>query len=193
MMVSVTEEEVNSTLSKWICQRSRWIKGYYQTWLVHMRHPWRLWWELGPRRFLGFQLTLGLTTVTTLVNPLFWAMTTLYLATGTRYIAALFPGPTIYAGVATMVLGNLLMCYCLMAGCMERRLYRAVLAVLGTPVYWALMSVARTRRSCGCCGRSGATTGSSLCTVWWPRIRTWRRAGAPSRRVRWFRLCSRGM
>jgi hypothetical protein len=142
MMVSVTEEEANSRLGNWVRQRSRWIKGYYQTWLVHMRHPWRLWRELGTRRFVAFQLTLGLSTFTTLMNPLFWTLTALYLATGTRYIQALFPASVLYAGVTTMVVGNLLMCYCLMVGCMERKLHRAVRAMLAVPLYWGLMSAA---------------------------------------------------
>jgi cellulose synthase/poly-beta-1,6-N-acetylglucosamine synthase-like glycosyltransferase len=141
MMQSVTEEEANSRLGNWVRQRSRWIKGYIQTWLVHTRNPWRLWRELGTRRFLAFHLTLGFSTFTTLVNPFFWALTTLYFVTGTRYVHALFPAVILYLGVATMVLGNLLMVYCLMTGCMERGLYRAVRTMLTVPLYWGLMSV----------------------------------------------------
>ncbi|HEV3174120.1 MAG TPA: glycosyltransferase family 2 protein [Actinocrinis sp.] len=142
MMVSVTEEEANSKLGNWIRQRSRWIKGYYQTWLVHMRNPWRLWRELGTKRFLAFHLTVGFSTFTTLVNPVFWALTVLYLTTGTKYLAVLFPAAVLYLGMATMVIGNLLMCYCLMTGCMERGLHRGVRAMLSVPLYWGLMSVA---------------------------------------------------
>ena len=36
---STTYEEANSDVYNWIRQRSRWVKGYIQTWLVHMRHP----------------------------------------------------------------------------------------------------------------------------------------------------------
>lgn len=142
MMVSVTEEEANSKLGNWVRQRSRWIKGYYQTWLVHMRDPARLWRELGAKRFAAFHLTLGFSTLTTLVNPVFWALTALYFATGTQYLKAIFPGVVLYAGVVTMVLGNVLMCYCLMTGCMERGLHRAVRVMLTVPLYWGLMSVA---------------------------------------------------
>ena len=39
---STTYEEANSKLGNWIRQRSRWIKGYMQTWLVHNRNPLRL-------------------------------------------------------------------------------------------------------------------------------------------------------
>jgi glycosyltransferase XagB len=142
MMVSVTEEEANSRLGNWLRQRSRWIKGYYQTWLVHMRSPWRLWRELGTRRFLGLQATLGMSTLTTLVNPIFWALTVVYLIDGPAPIAPLFPMPVLYMGVLAMLVGNLLMVYCLMMGCMERGLFTAVRTVLAVPLYWALMSVA---------------------------------------------------
>lgn len=142
MMVSVTEEEANSRLGNWIRQRSRWIKGYLQTWLVHTRNPWRLWRELGTRRFIAFHLTVGFSTFTTLVNPFFWALTVAYLATGPRHIAPYFPAVTLYLGGLTMMLGNLVMVYCLMAGCLERGLHRAVRATLTVPLYWALMSVA---------------------------------------------------
>jgi cellulose synthase/poly-beta-1,6-N-acetylglucosamine synthase-like glycosyltransferase len=142
MMASVTEEEANSRVGNWLRQRSRWIKGYYQTWLVHMRSPGRLWRELGPRRFLSVQATLGMATVTTLVNPLFWALTVLYLVDGPGRISALFPLPVLYLGVLAMLGGNLLMVYSLMLGCMERGLYRALRAQLAVPLYWALMSAA---------------------------------------------------
>jgi cellulose synthase/poly-beta-1,6-N-acetylglucosamine synthase-like glycosyltransferase len=142
MMVSVTEEEANSQVGNWIRQRSRWIKGYYQTWLVHMRSPRRLWAELGPRQFCAFQLTLGFSALTGLLNPIFWALTAAYLISGPAHISALFPAAVLYLGVFSMLIGNLLMVYSMMAGCMDRGLYAAVRSMIAIPVYWALMSVA---------------------------------------------------
>ncbi|GAA1331837.1 glycosyltransferase family 2 protein [Saccharothrix algeriensis] len=139
---SVTYEEANSELGNWVRQRSRWIKGYLQTWLVHMRDPWRLLRDLGPRGFLAFQLTFGFTTLTTLVNPLFWSLTCLYLVTGPELIQPLFTPAALYAGTAAMLAGNLAMLYQVMAGCMQRDLHRAVPTMLTVPLYWALMSVA---------------------------------------------------
>ena len=52
---TVTLEEANSRALPWIRQRSRWLKGYALTWAVHMRRPWALWRDLGPRSFLGVQ------------------------------------------------------------------------------------------------------------------------------------------
>lgn len=37
---STTWEEANSRVGNWIRQRSRWVKGYFQTHLVHTRYSW---------------------------------------------------------------------------------------------------------------------------------------------------------
>ena len=142
MMASVTEEEPASRLASWLRHRSRWTKGYYQTWLVHTRSPYRLWRDLGPVRFIGLQMTLALSSFTTLVNPVFWALTVAYLVSGPGRVPQVFPLPELFAAAAAMLLGNLLMVYSLMIGCMEHGLFRAVRTMLLVPAYWALMSVA---------------------------------------------------
>ncbi len=43
----------------WLSQRTRWIKGFMQTWLVSMRAPFSLIAELGFTRWFSLQLTLG--------------------------------------------------------------------------------------------------------------------------------------
>jgi len=50
---STTYEEATNRFGNWIRQRSRWIKGYMQTYLVHMRHPVRLYRSLGHVGFWG--------------------------------------------------------------------------------------------------------------------------------------------
>ncbi|HEY2638777.1 MAG TPA: glycosyltransferase, partial [Streptosporangiaceae bacterium] len=142
MMASVTEEEANSKVGNWIRQRSRWIKGYFQTWLVHMRSPWQLWRELGTRQFVGLQLTIGFATLSGLVNPIFWALTCLYVVAGPGPISPFFPLPVLITGLLTMLIGNLLMIEAMMAGCMARGLHRALRSMLLVPFYWALMSLA---------------------------------------------------
>ena len=70
---STTYEEANSRLLPWVRQRSRWLKGYMTTWLVHMRDPVALWHGLGPTGFLGFQTVFLGAAVAYLGLPLFWA------------------------------------------------------------------------------------------------------------------------
>jgi glycosyltransferase XagB len=137
IMASVTAKEASGRLDDWLRQRTRWMKGYYQTWLVHMRSPGRCWRDLGTKRFTGLQLTLAV-YLTALVNPLFWALAVACLASGRG-------GLFLYAAGAAMLLGNLLMVYSLMVGCMEHGLFRAVRTMLLVPAYWALISLAAYR------------------------------------------------
>lgn len=66
-----TLEEAPTRLRTWFNQRTRWSKGWIQTWLVHMRQPARLVRDLGPRGILGFSLfTTGL-IVSQLIYPLY--------------------------------------------------------------------------------------------------------------------------
>ena len=69
---TVTHEEANSRIWPWIKQRSRWLKGYTVTWLVHMRRPWQLWRDLGPWQFLGFQILFLATLTAFFTAPFLW-------------------------------------------------------------------------------------------------------------------------
>ena len=71
---SVTEEEANARVWPWVRQRSRWLKGYAITWGVHMRHPAALWRDLGPWRFLGFQILFIGTLSQFILAPLPWLL-----------------------------------------------------------------------------------------------------------------------
>jgi len=57
-----TKEEAVSRLRPWFKQRSRWLKGYIQTWLVHMNAPLSGGW----RRAVMLQVTLGLSLLSVL-------------------------------------------------------------------------------------------------------------------------------
>jgi len=64
-----TQEEAVSNLRSWHFQRARWIKGYIQTWDVHMAAPFAPGGLIGGLRFFTLQLTLGFT----LLAALFYA------------------------------------------------------------------------------------------------------------------------
>lgn len=77
LLPSVTYEEANCRLWPWVRQRSRWLKGYMMTYATHMRAPGRLWRELGPWKFFGFQLLFLTTLSQFLLAPLllsFWGL-----------------------------------------------------------------------------------------------------------------------
>jgi cellulose synthase/poly-beta-1,6-N-acetylglucosamine synthase-like glycosyltransferase len=139
---STTYEEANSETYNWIRQRSRWVKGYIQTFLVHMRHPVRLWRALGPKAFCSFTLVVGGTVTTFLLNPIFWCLTTLWYLSHAMFIRAMFPGAVFYLSSLSLFIGNVTFIYLNIAGCLRRGHYEKVKYALMSPLYWALMSVA---------------------------------------------------
>jgi cellulose synthase/poly-beta-1,6-N-acetylglucosamine synthase-like glycosyltransferase len=73
MIQTVTEEEANCRAWPWIKQRSRWLKGYMTTYLVHMRRPRLLYQQLGPRKFWGFQAHFVSALSQFLLAPVLWS------------------------------------------------------------------------------------------------------------------------
>jgi len=103
LIETVTGEEANCLPLPWVRQRSRWIKGYMMTWRQHMRDPRRLWRDLGPRGFIGFQLLFLGSLMHALLAPLilsFWAAS---LGLGHPVVAAL-PWPVFLGLVALLLL-----------------------------------------------------------------------------------------
>jgi cellulose synthase/poly-beta-1,6-N-acetylglucosamine synthase-like glycosyltransferase len=70
---TVTQEEANCRLWPWIKQRSRWLKGFMVTYLVHMRHPRHLLRDIGLKRFLGMQAFFLGTLSQFLLAPVLWS------------------------------------------------------------------------------------------------------------------------
>jgi cellulose synthase/poly-beta-1,6-N-acetylglucosamine synthase-like glycosyltransferase len=138
---STTYEEATSRVKGWLFQRSRWIKGYMQTYLVHMRHPLQTLRRGGLRRFTSLQVIVGAWTAVLLLNPLMWLLSLLYLILQpvTLY-HQLFPTPVFYMGTICFVFGNFFYIYLHMIGCLRRRHYSLIKWVLLIPLYWALMS-----------------------------------------------------
>lgn len=71
---STTWEEAPTDFGNWWRQRTRWLKGWMQTWIVHMRQPKALWRDLGTFRMLGLQVFMGGMLLSVIAYPLFWAI-----------------------------------------------------------------------------------------------------------------------
>ena len=138
---STTYEEANSRLNNWLRQRSRWIKGYIQTWLVHMRNPAKLLKEVGLKGFISFQFVTGGTFFAALVNPILWTITTVWYLTKWAFIQETFPGFIFYLSSLSLYLGNFVFTYMNVAGAMRRKHYDNVRFALLSPIYWGLMSI----------------------------------------------------
>jgi cellulose synthase/poly-beta-1,6-N-acetylglucosamine synthase-like glycosyltransferase len=141
MIDSTTYEEANSQLNNWINQRSRWIKGYIQTWLVHMRHPAQLLGQVGPKSWFSFQMMVGGTFIF-LLNPIFWGLTTLFFFTKFGWISELFPPLVFYLAAFQLFIGNFIFMYLNVAGCVQRGYFELAKWALLSPLYWGLMSLA---------------------------------------------------
>ena len=142
---SITYEEANSDAVNWVKQRSRWYKGYLQTWLVHMRHPARLRRELGTRGFIGFNLFVGGTPLLALINPVFWTLTLLWFVIHPAFVAALFPAWLYYVSIFVWILGNFVFCFTSVLSAYRVEGTRLTLSAVLAPLYWILMSMAAVK------------------------------------------------
>ncbi|MEM7216113.1 MAG: glycosyltransferase family 2 protein, partial [Pseudomonadota bacterium] len=140
-----TYEEAPPNLYPWLKQRTRWIKGWMQTILVHNRSPVAFFRDLGLRNGLAFHLFLTSIVISVIIHPIF-----LFLAI--QQIANL---PIITPnGIDTLILGTSI--FNLVGGYTTYGLLAyAVLKtsghqsysgfILTIPFYWLLISVAGWR------------------------------------------------
>ncbi len=139
---STTFEEANCETGNWIRQRSRWIKGYMQTLLVHVRHPVTLVREVGIRQALAFALLVGGTPLTFLLVPPLYALFIVSLIVPTAALSNFFPGWVLTVSLFNLLVGNGLMVYLSMMGAFKRRRYHLVPWAMLNPLYWILHSIA---------------------------------------------------
>jgi glycosyltransferase involved in cell wall biosynthesis len=71
---STTWEEAPVHHGVWLRQRTRWLKGWMQTILVHTRQPMRLMSDLGDARLLGIMSLMGGLVLSALVHPWFYVL-----------------------------------------------------------------------------------------------------------------------
>ena len=141
VLESTTFEEANNDYFNWIRQRSRWIKGYMQTYLVHMRHPIELYKKIGWRGFFGFQFFIGGTFFTFLVYPLLLLTLIFYALFKSPWISLFFPDWLVIIAIVNFTAGNLLMIYANMIAIFKRRSYSLLLFAIANPLYWLMHSV----------------------------------------------------
>jgi cellulose synthase/poly-beta-1,6-N-acetylglucosamine synthase-like glycosyltransferase len=140
MIDSDTLEESPNHFSAWMFQRSRWIKGYMQTWLVHMRHPVELYQTLKLPGFIGFQFFIGLSSFAFLSAPIVALLYCIWL------FASNYPFPV---WLIILTVANLTFNFCLHSICALDiiKKYRnprlsLVLSALTYPFYLIMHSMA---------------------------------------------------
>jgi len=139
---STTYEEANCALKNWIRQRSRWIKGYMQTWLVHNRHPLRSLRKLGLKNWLAYQFFIGGSFFTFLTSPIMWLLFFYWLLTRAHWLQNIFPSWLIYLGLFNLLVGNAIGIYLNLVAVFRRGYYDLAFYALLNPIYWQLHSIA---------------------------------------------------
>lgn len=142
---STTDEEANCRWRPWIRQRSRWLKGYMMTWLCHMARPGRLFRDLGPTGFLGFQVLFLGSVVSYLAIPLFWLAAGVSFLSGESIIGGGAPGWAVWGIGAICASGQIVMLLAAVLALHRRRARDLIGWVPLMPVYWSMGALAAWR------------------------------------------------
>ena len=148
-LMRATVETAPSTLKVWIRQRTRWLKGWAQTWLVAMRRPVHTVRALGFGGFAVFQLMIAGMLVSVLAHPMmfgFIGTTLAWLANGSTSSISTLHSTLLWIDLVNIGLSYLTFIAMGWHGFTDHE--RAKLKgywVLLTPAYWLLMSIAGWR------------------------------------------------
>ncbi|MCX7312861.1 MAG: glycosyltransferase [Alphaproteobacteria bacterium] len=140
---STTYEEAPAHFGPWLRQRTRWFKGWMQTWLVHMRSPARMASELGVTGFLVFQLLVGGSVLAALIHAPFAARIAFNMMTSS-------PDDTMFSALPVVEVTALAAGYGIsvalgLIGLARRNLLGSAWVLILVPVYWLLLSLAAWR------------------------------------------------
>jgi len=142
---STTFEEASCRTGQWLRQRSRWMKGYMQTLLVHTRRPLHLLRTAGPLGFLGFVFFIGGTVLAGLLNPIFWLFYVIWLAASAASIDVIFSQSLLLLCLFNLLAGNGAFTYLIMLSPIRRGWLGLIPFSFTLFAYWALISAAAYR------------------------------------------------
>ncbi|OGT38292.1 MAG: hypothetical protein A3F12_05275 [Gammaproteobacteria bacterium RIFCSPHIGHO2_12_FULL_38_14] len=145
VIASTTYEEANCRLINWIKQRTRWVKGYMQTYLVHMRNPFKLWRAIGVRGFISFQLFVGGTVLSNLCYIILWFIFIASFFLTPSQKAYFFPFHMIEIAYFNFFVGSFGIIVLNLLGIIQRGKYSLALVSITSPIYWLLISIASYR------------------------------------------------
>jgi cellulose synthase/poly-beta-1,6-N-acetylglucosamine synthase-like glycosyltransferase len=146
-IASTTWEEAPIGLRSWVKQRTRWLKGWMQTYLVHTRLRGRLRRRTGWRERFDVHVVIGGMLLSALVHPICLATVAYQAATGELLAPtqSAIDRALVWLGILNLVLGY---ASAMMAGAIaawRRGWRRLALQALLMPVYWQLISFASYR------------------------------------------------
>lgn len=138
---SHTYEEAVTNIRSWIKQRSRWVKGFVVTWLVTMRHPVRVYQDIGLKNFVIFQIGFGGNFFLPLMNLVLWGV----LLAGfiiPEFISKWFDfWPFALIAVFNLLVGNLFFMLMMFLSTWKEKQNDLLIYVIISPIYWVFMSI----------------------------------------------------
>jgi len=147
MLDSTTYEEACCQSLPWLKQRTRWLKGWMQTFGVHMRSPLGTLRELGLAGFLSFHAYFAGIIVSSLAHPLFYFVLAHHAIQGTLFhsAGALWDDILLAIAVVNFIGGytvNVALGAMSLRGSKHRGLWPHAIFI---PVYWLYVSAAAYR------------------------------------------------
>nr|WP_239591502.1 glycosyltransferase [Mycolicibacterium tusciae] len=142
ILESTTLEEANSDVINWIRQRSRWYKGYIQTMAVALRNPRELVNEIGLKQTLRLIGLTGAVPFASAFNLVLSLILLIWVGSQANFIALLFPPVTYYVCLAMFLVGAPASIYLGLISAHALGKEHLWWAVLLSPIYWLLQSVA---------------------------------------------------
>ncbi|MEH6665525.1 MAG: glycosyltransferase family 2 protein, partial [Brevundimonas sp.] len=135
VMRAPTIETPPGDLHAWLPQRTRWLKGFMQTWLVHMRRPLGLGW----RGLVSLHLTLGLALVAAALHAVVLALLLgLSVSALSWGIAPALPP----LGLLVLGVGASSSWFSAWAGCRRAGVPYDLRDMLAAPFYWSMLTLA---------------------------------------------------
>ena len=141
-----TYEEAPIALPVWLRQRTRWFKGWYQTWLVHNRHPISVFKDLGLKGALVFHLMVLGMAISALIHPIL-----IYLVSNGIYQSfvsqslGFLTNPLFWLDSLTILLGYLAFSALAVRTLPVRNMHHLTRWLWTLPLYWMLLSMAAWR------------------------------------------------
>ncbi|MDB4977860.1 MAG: glycosyl transferase [Candidatus Peribacteria bacterium] len=140
---SISWEEATNSIPTWAKQRARWMQGFFQTSIVHLRYPLLLKKELGSwSNFIAFLFLVPGTVFLNVINMIQWVLLILWIITRSTVISSMYPGYTIYFAVTSFVVGNFIFTVLNMLGAYKRQRFHLVKFGLISCFYWIMLGYA---------------------------------------------------
>ncbi|MFS8037210.1 glycosyltransferase [Xanthobacter sp. AM11] len=147
VIAATTYEEAPVTRRAWLGQRTRWLKGWAQTLMVHGRRPRALVRDLGPGASLALCVLAGGPFAAALLHPLCLALFAHDIARGVAGLPCTTPAEVLTSALtyATLVAGYAGTAATAIMGLRRRELPVRWGVILSIPAYWLLLSLAAWR------------------------------------------------